>query len=102
MRKKKKFSKKVIIITIFLVLTLLVLLAIQYEVWNINITKKIKKVEVKDECSIMVGRLIHQISNSDECKLKCLAECDTNKMKLYNSEFLVKNNSCNNCECYCR
>ena len=102
MRKKKKLSKKVILITIILALTLLVLLSMQYEVWNINKTKKTKKIEVRDECSFMVGKLIHQISDLDGCKLKCLAECDMNKMKFYNSEFLVKNNSCNYCGCYCR
>ena len=102
MKKKKKLSKKVILITLILALTLLVLLAIQYDVWNINITKKIKHIKIMDECSIMVGKLIHQIKDSDGCKLKCLAECDINKMKFYDSEFLLKNESCHNCECYCR
>ena len=60
------------------------------------------KVEVLDECSLIMGNLIHNIHDEGGCKIKCVNNCEIRDMKFYNSSFTFQNSSCHECDCYCR
>jgi hypothetical protein len=56
---------------------------------------------IKDECSLMMGNLIHQIRDEGECRIKCVNECDVREMNFVRFEFEGKNNDCSSCDCWC-
>lgn len=56
---------------------------------------------IRDECSLVMGNLIHQVRDMGECRIKCVNECDVRDMDFLKFEFLGKNNDCNSCECWC-
>lgn len=57
--------------------------------------------EVKDECSLIMGNLVHQIRDDGECRIKCVNECDVRSMEFFDFEFEGKDNDCNACDCWC-
>ncbi len=81
-----------------LILILILLLMISFNVFEHNETRMFS---IKDECSIVVGNLIHQIRNNGECRIKCVNECDVRKMNFEKFDFTEKDNECNSCECWC-
>jgi len=57
---------------------------------------------LKDECSLIVGQLIHTIKDPESCELKCKNNCNIREMKFHDSEFTERQSDCHKCECYCR
>jgi len=103
-KRRNSLAKKVILLIIFLILVFLILLVFWFEIpLKIkNISKEPQLIPLKDECSIILNNLVHQINDEGTCKIKCINECNFKKMKFYNSAFTSKNNSCNLCNCYCK
>lgn len=56
--------------------------------------------EIKDECSLIMGKLVHQIGNDGACKTACLGECEIRGLKFESFE-LSRPSDCYLCKCYC-
>jgi len=102
MKKKKKKLKRIIALLIILIVGLLILLIINFKIWKYLSKKEITKIEIVDECSLMFENILHNIKDSAGCENSCRSKCYIIKKEYYNSEFLSKNNSCNECTCYCK
>ncbi|MFA5857104.1 MAG: hypothetical protein WC867_07105 [Candidatus Pacearchaeota archaeon] len=102
--KKKKISKKLIIITIVLLVILTSLILSEFGFYDKikNINKEPSLIELKDECSLIMNTILHQIENEDKCKIRCYNECNIRKMKFFRVEFSFQENSCHKCDCYCK
>ncbi len=107
--KKRFISKKIVIITISVLLIalafILIYLGFEYGVLTNPlelINKKTKFYSVKDECSLILGNLIHSIKDEGICQAKCKTYCETRELNYQNSEFILKENDCNLCNCYCK
>jgi len=102
-QKVKKSIKIISVIAFILVILLIVLLIRYYNPTLLNkITKKPRLFIIKDECSMILGNIIHKIKNEDECKIFCRNDCELRKIDFYNSELIKSNNSCHTCNCYCK
>ncbi len=107
--KKQKKSRKGIFITIILLIALLILI-ILILLFQLNIIKnplgkfnsKPQLFSIKDECSLIVGKLIHNIKDEGSCQLICKSNCEVRSLNFYNSEFKEIENDCNECNCYCK
>jgi len=111
--KKTKASKiprkKKILLTIELLLIFLAVLVL-FLLFQFGFIKNpIKKInlepeffDIKDNCAMIVGQLIHTIDNEVTCELVCKTNCETREMKFYSSEFTEKENDCNGCACFCK
>ena len=64
--------------------------------------KKTIKYELIDECSVIAGKLIHVINNEGDCKIHCLATCESRNKNYEKIDYLQKKNNCNICNCYCK
>ncbi|MCK4997500.1 hypothetical protein KAS08_04295 [Candidatus Pacearchaeota archaeon] len=62
----------------------------------------ISKFSIDDECSIIMGNLIHNIRDGGDCKIKCVNNCEIRELDFYDSEFTFENSSCHTCDCYCK
>jgi len=107
--KKQVFHKKTMLfLMVILALFLAVLSAILLVQFNIiknpleKITQEKRVFNIKDECSLIVGQLIHTIKDDSTCELKCKTNCNSFDMNFDNSEFTAKKEDCNGCECTCK
>lgn len=103
--KSKTFSSKIFLLgMIMLAILIFILLIIEYVNFGFvsEIFSQEYKVEVKDECSIIMGNLLHTIRDSTDCNLQCNNRCNIDGNKFVDSEFTLLNNSCNSCNCYCK
>ena len=64
--------------------------------------REIFKFTVDDECSIIMGNLIHNVRDEGDCKIKCMNNCEIRELDFYDSEFILENSSCHTCDCFCR
>jgi hypothetical protein len=98
----KKINKKVIF-ALFAGAGVLVLVLVGLIMSSLGFFKnsELEMFTLKDECSLVMGNLIHQIRDGGECRIKCVNECDVRNMDFVEFEFLGKNNDCNSCECWC-
>ncbi|GBE20088.1 hypothetical protein BMS3Abin17_00822 [archaeon BMS3Abin17] len=113
-KKKRELKKKaykldrtrmtilIIILTIFLT-TLFLYLLVQF-----NIISPLKKISLgpklfmlEDECTLVVGKLIHTIKDDNTCEFRCKTNCEVREMLFYKSDFLKNQGDCNECTCYC-
>ena len=106
--KKEKKSRKGIFITIilFIILLVLVILTLLFQLNIIknpfkNFNSKPQLFSIKDECSLIVGKLIHNIKDEGSCQLMCKLNCNVRNLNFYNSEFKEIEKDCNECNCYC-
>jgi len=60
-----------------------------------------EKFELKDECGLILGNLVHQIRSEGECRNKCVNECDVREMDFVKFYFEENLGDCHNCECWC-
>jgi hypothetical protein len=102
MKKKKKTFKRIFTLLFILIAFLIILLIINFKVWQYFSKKEIITVNIKDECSVMLQNVLHNIKDSASCENSCLARCYTLKKEYYNSEFVGKENECNDCKCSCK
>ncbi len=107
-RKQRKSRKGVFIIIILLIVLLLVIIPILLFQLNIignplkNLNSKPQLFVIKDECSLIVGKLIHNIKDEGSCQLICRSNCEVRSLNFYNSEFKEIEKDCNECNCYCK
>ncbi len=100
--KKKKPYKKAIIVFWILVILLLVLTLIDFKFWKYLEKKEIIFVALQDRCSLMFDNILHTIKDDSGCENYCRAECITRGIEFYKTEFYLKEDSCNICNCYCK
>jgi len=102
MKKRKKTVKRILALLFVLIVCLLILLIMNFKVWKYFSKKEVVKIEIPDECSLMFESILHNIKDSAGCENSCRAKCYILEKDYYNSEFIGKENSCNECECYCK
>jgi hypothetical protein len=98
--KRNKLSGGILIIGIILLLILLIL--ILYSVGFFDKPKTEQLFLVRDECSLVMGNVIHNLRNDGDCHIRCRNECTIRDMDFVRASFTEKNNSCHACDCYCR
>ncbi len=62
----------------------------------------IKRINMTDECGVIAGRMIHQIRDSEDCKLRCKNACGVEDLEFEDHLFYESNSSCHQCSCFCR
>ncbi len=103
-RKYKKHEKQITKIYFILGGSLIAILLglIIYSAGLFEPEHEITKVEVLDECSLIMGNLIHNIRDLGDCKIKCNDNCEIRGLEFHDSEFVFQNSSCHTCDCYCK
>jgi len=69
-----------------------------------NVLKQDKKpvtVAVRDECSLVLGNIIHPIKDKDGCGVKCVNECRSRELRVLDVVFEEKTTECHSCMCFC-
>ena len=102
--KKKNTIRILVVLLVIGIISLIVVSLIQFGVTSL-ISKRLEKpekFEIRDECSLILGKVIHQIKDEGNCKIMCLGECEVRNMEFYDSEFIEKESDCHVCYCYCR
>lgn len=102
MKSKHKNKTNFVPYYFLLVAIVVVLVGILGFKYNLFTQGNISEVTIKDECSLIMGNLIHEIGSESNCKLACETECIFAKKKMYNFSFESKNESCNSCLCNCK
>lgn len=67
-----------------------------------GISAKSEKFTLNDECSIIVGQLIHTVQDEGACQNKCYSQCQSIDADFVRIEFTERPNNCNLCDCYCK
>lgn len=101
----KANKKKVIFLSLTIFLIFFAVLLVFLILFNFEIFEHLKKpirFEIKDECSLVLNAIIHQITDENICKMMCINECEIRKMNFYKVDFSKNENSCNNCFCSCK
>lgn len=100
--KKKRYHRQNKIL--FGVLVILILILSSLFAFDVGLFEKKHEViqfEVLDECSLIMGNLIHTFQNEGGCKIKCMNNCEIRGLEFYDSGFVFQNSSCHTCDCYC-
>jgi len=97
-------NRKVVILLFFGVGILVVglVLLIMSSVGFFEKFEEEKYFDIKDECGIILGNLVHQVRDEGECRLKCVNECDVRGMDFVRFGFEGKIEDCNSCDCWCK
>lgn len=100
---KRKKSNKYLFLSIISICLLIVYLVYFFTGFNFifEIFDEPKKFEVVDECGVIMGRLIHQVRDKDDCELQCKNFCDIKDMSFDSFDFTESEESCHKCDCYC-
>ena len=105
-KKKQKFKNLyvvIILLVIFLLVLSLVLLIemniIKNPIENFNLHPKL--FTIKDDCTMIVGNIIHKIKDEGGCEMACKTECGVRDMSFHSSEFIMSERDCHSCNCYC-
>ena len=103
-RSKKKifhYSRYIIAIVIILVIIVIALILIEGDIASDFKTPKVKEIQLTDKCTLVLGNLIHQIKNEEDCILQCKRECTAQDMNYQNVAFEFRESDCHNCKCFC-
>ena len=102
--KRNHYAKYFLGVALILSLVLVILLVSEYVSFAFvgKIFEKPHLIELDDECSLIMGNLVHQIRDETDCNLRCNNECNMEDTKLKSSEFSLATNGCNTCSCYCK
>ena len=100
-KRKKKLNQKIILTAILLIILTIAILVLFENGFFEKKSKETKKIELKDKCSLMFNRVIHQIKTEDVCKTMCKNECNSQNLNYLKVEFVAKEENCNTCNCYC-
>jgi hypothetical protein len=57
--------------------------------------------EIRDECSLIAGQVIHVINNDGNCRIMCRAACEVRTLEFASSVFTQHEKGCHSCECSC-
>lgn len=97
-------TQYVLYVALFLVLILALVLVFEFLDFS-----KVKKhfddptyVEILDECSIIMGNLVHQVRDLDDCTIRCHNECVLMESDVDSVDFISSQSGCNTCSCYCK
>jgi len=109
-RKKIKKSSKLVksMFWIIVLLVIFVIFLILSQVGFVDYFKKLLETRepqlfaVKDECSLILGNLIHEIKGEDDCKIMCNNRCGLMEMDFYEINFIRSEKDCHVCNCYCK
>lgn len=108
-KKINKPSKKIIQISIIILALVLLLLSLFLLVETgiiknplDRLNSKNKVYNLQDECSLIVGQLIHSIEDENDCQLKCRTNCNVRGETYLYEEFIKSENNCHTCTCSCR
>ena len=103
--KLKKFRLIKIVYLAIILLLILLIVAIFIQSESINYIKryfsKPKLIVIKDECNLLMDNILHNIRDSDDCKIRCQNECNLAKLKFQRINF-VNGKGCYTCDCYCK
>ena len=105
--KYKKYHKKtqyIFYVAIFLVLVLGVVLLSEYCDFS-KIEKRFRDpvlFNIDDECSYIMGNIVHQIRDTADCSIRCHNQCIMIDSSVKDVEFFTNEGSCNTCKCYCK
>jgi hypothetical protein len=102
MKKRKKTFKRILALFFILIAGLIVLLILNFKLWQYFSKKEVVMVNIPDECSLMFENILHNIKDTASCENSCRARCYTLEKDYYNSEFAGKDKACNECKCYCK
>ncbi len=99
----KRKTNRAIVIGLFVGIGVLVLVLIGLVMFNFGFFENHEPefFSVKDECSLIMGNLVHQIRDDGECRIRCVNECDVRDMDFVKFEYEGKDNDCNSCGCWC-
>jgi hypothetical protein len=102
--KEKEKRKKIVRILLALGTLLLLLLGGLFfiEKGVFEKPRETQKFTLLDECSLVLGNLLHSINEQGECRLRCKNNCEIRNLNFENSEFREEENNCHTCDCYCR
>ena len=99
----KRLHVMIILLIIFLLVLSLILLIelniIKNPIENFNLQPKL--FTIKDDCTMIVGNLIHKIKDEGGCEMACKTECGVRDMNFHSSEFIMSERDCHSCNCYC-
>jgi|SRR3989344_1854241 len=57
---------------------------------------------LKGECYLIANNLIYELNQESDCRMKCINHCWVVRSEFVNSSFLIQQNTCNSCDCYCK
>lgn len=104
-KKKKRIYTITFAILAIILIAILITIAVDNLLINnpfIQITKNTVQFEIPDVCTIIAGQLAHSIEDEDRCAQICRAECEVRESSFVESEFIERENNCNQCQCYCK
>lgn len=107
---KKKGRRSLIFGLILIILFVSLLVLVPILLFQIGLVKnpftnlhiEPREFNVVDECSMIVGNLIHSIQDEGVCEQRCKIDCDVRGLFFYDSEFSESPNDCHKCRCFCR
>ena len=99
--KRKHLAQNRFVVTSIIVLFVFLIGLISYSFGIFDKKGTPLKVEVVDECALIMNNLIHNIQDGGGCKIKCINNCKIREMDFYNSSFTFQNSTCHTCDCYC-
>jgi len=82
-------------------LILILVVLILFSIGAFENKGEVQKFSIDDECSLIMGSILHNIRDGGECKIKCANNCEIREMTFHDSEFFLQNASCHTCDCYC-
>lgn len=56
---------------------------------------------IPDNCGVILGNLLHEIKNEDDCNIRCHNECGLRSLNYNSINFSQGGESCHSCECFC-
>lgn len=95
-----KLARSLFVVGVFLIVVLIGLVLSSSDIFDGS--KEVRLFSIMDECSLVMGNLIHQIRDSGDCRIRCINECDIRDMDFDSVEFVLQNSTCHLCDCYCR
>lgn len=101
-KNKKKVTSAVVFLFVALFLLIVILGGLLLSDFGFFEKHEVRKFNVLDECSLIMGNLVHQIRNDGECKIRCVNECDVRDMEFVDFAFEGKIDDCNYCKCSCK
>jgi hypothetical protein len=99
------YSKYFFFVTLILLILLIVLVFVEFVSFSFvgKIFSKPHLIEIQDECSLIMGNLVHQIRDENDCSLRCHNECYLDESNYIESIFFQEEgNACHSCDCYCK
>ena len=103
-QRNDKLTKIVLLVLCVFTLALLIMILINFGAFKLVQSALVpqKPIVIYGQCYAMFNTIIYQINNEEDCKKQCTDNCWVLKESYRSSQFVLTNNSCNICNCYCR